>query len=96
MSLDWISNSFAFLHFGIQPIVKCVCLFSLLLLFQGEVAYQNFTYQSLQKVGYFNITVKMLTYKEMLIPVGLMFSYTAHIEYIVARLREHTETFGIQ
>ena len=31
----------------------------------------------------------------MLIPVGLMFSYS-HIEYVVARLREHTETFGIQ
>ena len=46
-------------------------------------------------MGYFNITVKMLTCKEMLIPVGLMFSYS-HIEYVVARLREHTETFGIQ
>ena len=40
-----VSNSFAFLRFGIQPIVNCVCChyFSLLLLFQGEVAYQNFT-----------------------------------------------------
>ena len=46
-------------------------------------------------MGYFNITVKMLTCKEMLIPVGLMFSYS-HIEYGLAHLREHTETFGIQ
>ena len=46
-------------------------------------------------MGYFNITDKMLTYREILIPVGLMFSYS-HIEYVVARLRQHTETFGIQ
>ena len=46
-------------------------------------------------MGYFSITVKMLTCKEMLIPVGLMFSYS-HNEYVVARLREDTETFGIQ
>ena len=31
----------------------------------------------------------------MLIPVGLMFSYS-HFEYVVARLTQHTETFGIQ
>ena len=52
-------------------------------------------YQSLQKVGYFSITVKMLTCNEVLIPVGLIFSYS-HIEYVVSRLRQHTEIFGIQ
>ena len=31
----------------------------------------------------------------MMIPVGLMFSYS-HIEYVVACLRQHTEPFGIQ
>ena len=35
-------------------------------------------------MGYFNITVKMLTCKEVLILVGLIFSH-AHIEYVVAR-----------
>ena len=65
---------------------------SLLSLFQGKVAYQNFTLSE-PSVGYFNITVKMLTCKEVLIPVGLMFSYS-HIEYAVAHLRQHTETFA--
>ena len=67
---------------------------SLLSLFQGKVAYQNFTLSE-PSVGYFNITAKMLTCKEVLIPVGLMFSYS-HIEYVVSHLRQHTETFGIQ
>ena len=46
-------------------------------------------------MGYFNFTVKMLACKEMMIPVGLMFSYS-HTEYVVACLRQHTETCGMQ
>ena len=89
-------NSFTFLHFCIQPIVNCVCCHLVFChCFKARLLIRILPYQSLQKVGYFNTTVKMLTCKEVLIPVGLIFSYS-RIEYVVARLRQHTETFGIQ
>ena len=71
-----------FLHFCIQPIVNGVfCHLVFCHCFKARSLIRILPYQSLQKVGYFNITVKMLTCKEVLMPVGLMFSYS-HIEYV--------------